>query len=148
RVTVTESTPPTITAPPDVTVTTGPGATSCGTLIGDTVLGTALAQDNCPGVLVSRSPAGNTFAAGTTDVTWTATDASGNTATAHQTVTVIDNTAPVVTAPGPVTLYTGAGATSCGVTVSDLNTTLGTGSAADNCPGVGAVTRNGVPAGN
>ena len=68
--------------------------------------------------------------------------------TATQTITVVDNTAPVVTAPGPVTLYTGAGATSCGVTVANLNATFGTGSATDNCPGVGAVTRSGVPSGN
>jgi hypothetical protein len=63
-------------------------------------------------------------------------------------VTVVDNTVPIITPPAAVTLYTGAGATSCGVTVSNLNATLGTGSATDNCPGVGAVTRSGVPAGN
>jgi hypothetical protein len=61
---------------------------------------------------------------------------------------VVDNTPPVVTPPGPVTLYTGANATSCSVTVSDLNGTLGTGSATDNCPGVGAVSRSGVPSGS
>jgi hypothetical protein len=85
---------------------------------------------------------------GTTDVTWTATDWAGNTATAHQSVTVVDNTVPVVTPPAAVTLYTGVGATSCDVTVSNLDGTLGTGSATDNCPGVGAVTRSGVPSGN
>ena len=63
-------------------------------------------------------------------------------------MTVVDNTVPVVTPPAAVTLFTGAGATSCGVTVSNLDATLGTGSATDNCPGVGAVTRSGVPAGN
>jgi hypothetical protein len=65
-----------------------------------------------------------------------------------QVVTVVDNTPPVVTPPAAVTLFTGAGATSCGVTVSNLDATLGTGSATDNCAGVGAVTRSGVPAGN
>jgi hypothetical protein len=93
-------------------------------------------------------PAGNVFPVGNTIVTYTATDASGNTAMDTQTVTVTDNTVPVVTAPAAVTLFTGAGATSCGVTVANLDTTLGTGSATDNCPGVGAVTRSGVPAGN
>src|SRR6266481_370031 len=152
RVTVLESPaiPPTILAPADVTVNTGPGATSCGTVVADATLGSASASDNCAGVTVSRTgvPAGNNFPVGNTIITYTATDASGNTAAATQKVTVVDNTVPVVTAPGPVTLYTGAGATSCGVTVSNLDATFGTGSATDNCPGVGAVSRSGVPSGN
>jgi uncharacterized repeat protein (TIGR01451 family) len=53
-----------------------------------------------------------------------------------------------VTAPASVTLYTGPGATSCGVVVNNLDTTLGTASATDNCELVGDVTRSGVPAGN
>jgi len=151
-VTVTESPaiPPTITAPANVTVFTGAGATSCGTVVSDATLGNATASDNCAGVTVMRTgvPAGNVFPVGSTSVTYTATDRSGNTATAIQTVTVVDNTPPVVTAPAAVTLFTGTGATSCSVTVSNLDTTLGTGSATDNCPGVGAVSRSGVPAGN
>jgi len=129
---------PTITAPGPVSVSTGPGATSCGAFVSDATLGNATTNDNCPGVTVSRTgvPAGNNFPVGTTVVTYTATDASGNTAQATQNVTVTDDTAPIITAPGPVTLFTGPGATSCDVTVSDLNTTLGAGSATDNCPGV------------
>ena len=153
-VTVTEdpAVNPTITAPGDVTLFTGPGATSCGVTVSDlnASLGTATANDNCPGVTVTRSgvPAGNVFPVGNTTVTYIATDRSGNTATDTQVVTVVDNTVPVVTAPAAVTLFTGPGATSCGVTVANLDTTLGTGSATDNCPGVGAVSRSGVPAGN
>jgi hypothetical protein len=151
-VTVTESpaVPPTISAPADVIAYTGAGATSCGTVVNDATLGTATASDNCPGVTVARTgvPAGNNFPVGDTFITYTATDRSGNTATATQKVTVVDNTVPIVAAPGTVTLYTGAGSTSCSVTVSNLDTTLGTGSATDNCPGVSAVTRTGVPAGN
>lgn len=143
---------PTITAAADVTLYTGPGARSCGVTVTnlDAALGTATADDNCPGVTVARSgvPAGNVFPLGNTTITYTATDKSGNMATDTQVVTVVDNTPPVVTAPGPVTLYTGPGATSCGVTVSNLDGTFGTGSATDNCPGVGAVSRSGVPAGN
>jgi hypothetical protein len=37
---------------------------------------------------------------GTTTITWTATDGAGNTATATQNVTVIDNTVPVITTNG------------------------------------------------
>jgi uncharacterized repeat protein (TIGR01451 family) len=142
--------PPTISAPADVTVNTGPDATSCGAVVADAVLGTATGNDNCAGVTVTRSgvPAGNAFPVGNTVVTYTATDASGNTAQDTQTVTVVDNTPPVVTAPAAVTLFTGPGATSCGVTVTNLDGTFGTGSAIDNCPGVGAVSRSGIPSGN
>jgi HYR domain len=145
-ITVTDGTAPTITAPAAVTAFTGPGATSCDTVVSNATLGTASAQDNCAGVTVTRSPAGNTFPVGTTTVVWTATDWAGNTATAQQTVTVVDNTAPVLTPPANVTAYTGPGATSCGTVVSDA--TIGTATATDNCPGVGTVTRTGVPAGN
>ncbi len=153
-VTVTEdpAVPPTITAPADVTLFTGPGATSCGVTVTnlDATLGIATANDNCPGVTVTRIgvPAGNNFPVGNTTVTYRATDKNGNFAEDTQIVTVVDNTAPVVTAPADVTLFTGPGATTCNVTVTDLNATLGVGTATDNCPGVGAVTRSGVPAGN
>jgi uncharacterized repeat protein (TIGR01451 family) len=142
--------PPTFTfVPGPLTFYTGPGATSCGTFIGDATLGTATADDNCPGVTVARSgvPSGNNFPVGNTLVTYTATDASGNTATATQTVTVVDNSPPTVTPPAAVTLFTGPGAASCGITIANLDATLGTGSAGDNCSGVGPVTRSGVPAG-
>jgi hypothetical protein len=139
-VTVIDNTPPTITAPPAVTAYTGANATTCETVVND--LGTATASDNCPGVAVSRVPAGNLFPVGTTTVTYTATDAHGNMATAMQTVTVIDNTPPTITAPATVTAYTGPGATTCEAVVTDA--ILGA-AAHDNCPGV-ALTR--VPAGN
>ncbi|HYJ85612.1 MAG TPA: HYR domain-containing protein [Pyrinomonadaceae bacterium] len=152
-VTVTEdpAVNPTVTAPGDVTLYTGPGATSCGVTVTDlnATLGTATANDNCPGVTVTRDVSnGHVFPLGNTTVTYTATDRSGNTAVDQQVVTVVDNTTPVVTAPAAVTLYTGPGATACGVTVTDLDGTFGTGSATDNCPGVGAVSRSGVPSGN
>ena len=128
-VTVTESpaVTPTIAAPADVSRNTGPGATVCGVVVTDAELGSAIANDNCPGVTVVRTgvPAGNFFPVGPTIVTYTATDASGNTAQDTQTVTVTDNTVPVVTAPAAVTLNTGPGATICGVTVTNLDATLG-----------------------
>ena len=144
---------PTIDAPANLTVNTGPDAAFCGTFVGDATLGVATANDNCPGFVVTRAgvPAGNNFPVGTTTITYTVTDRVGNTAQDTQTVTVIDNTPPVVTPPGPVTLNTGPGATSCSVTVSDLNATLGIASATDNCPapaGGFVINRGGVPAGN
>ena len=149
HVTVHETAPPTFTfVPADVgPFFTGSGATSCGTFVGDATLGTATVSDNCdPTVIRSGVPAGNIFPVGDTTITYTAkADIS---VFRTQIVTVVDNTPPVVTPPAVVTLNTGTGATSCGVTVSNLDATFGTGSASDNCPGVGAVTRSGVPAGN
>jgi hypothetical protein len=100
-VTVNDTEPPAITAPANVTVGTGPGSTTAGAVVSDAMLGAASASDNCAGVTLARSgvPAGNFFLVGTTTVTYTATDAAGNTASTTQTVTVIDTTPPAVTVP-------------------------------------------------
>jgi uncharacterized repeat protein (TIGR01451 family) len=96
--TVVDTAPPTFTfVPPAVTAYTGPGATTCGTVVDP---GTATATDNCSAVTITRSPSGNTFPVGTTTVIWTATDVAGNHSSATQTVTVIDNTPPVITTNG------------------------------------------------
>ena len=56
---------------------------------------TLRATDNCPGVRVVAKPrSGSTFRVGTTTVTFTATDASGNTATAKLRVKVRTRVAP------------------------------------------------------
>lgn len=108
-ITVNDTVAPTISAPANVTANTGAGATSCGTLVTDAQLGNATAADNAGSVSVARSgvPSGNIFPVGTTTVTYTATDDAGNSTHATQTVTVIDNTAPVVTAPAPVSVNAG-----------------------------------------
>ena len=96
--TVADTTPPTFTfVPADITAYTGPGATTCDTVVDP---GVATAVDNCGPVTVTRSPSGNTFPVGTTTVTWTATDGAGNHTSATQTITVIDNTVPVITLNG------------------------------------------------
>lgn len=52
----------------------------------------------------SFSPSNNgPFPVGTTAVIWTATDAAGNTSTATQNVTIVDTTAPGITAPVDLT---------------------------------------------
>jgi len=52
--------------------------------------------------VTSDSP--DTFPLGETVIIWTATDSSGNSATATQTVTVVDTTAPGITVPDNITI--------------------------------------------
>ena len=90
--------PPVLTVPAVMTVeATGP--------TGAVANFTATAVDNSdPNPTVTCTPAsGATFPLGSTPVTCTARDASGNTATGGFTVTVVDTTAPTVTVPGDVT---------------------------------------------
>lgn len=116
-------TPPTITAPPDVTV----NASSCPVHIDDGALGTATASDDGgpPTVVRSGVPAGNNFPLGVTIVTYTATDGTGQTATDTQMVTVIDNTPPSITAPANISVTAGP---SCVAAVNP-----GTATATDGC---------------
>jgi hypothetical protein len=86
-VTVTDTTKPTVTPPPDVTVE----ATAQLTPVN---LGTATATDLVDGSLTPTASPTGPFARGTHTVTWTATDSHGNTGTATQTVTVTDTTPP------------------------------------------------------
>lgn len=86
-VTVVDTTQPTITAPATVVVGTDPGTcTATGVDLGQPQV-----SDNCAVQLSNDAPA--TFTKGVTVVTWTATDASGNQASATQQVTV-ENPAP------------------------------------------------------
>ena len=95
-VTVVDTTPPVVTAPAGVSVeATGPQTA--------VAIGTATATD-AVGVTSITSNAPATFPVGTTVVIWTATDAAGNSATATQSVTVVDTTPPVVTAPADVSV--------------------------------------------
>jgi uncharacterized repeat protein (TIGR01451 family) len=94
-----DTAPPTITAPADINVGTGPNSTTCGVVLADE-LGQAVFDDDCSAVLsVTGIPAGNLFPIGTTVVTYTATDGAGHTASDTQTVVVTDNTPPDIAAP-------------------------------------------------
>jgi len=95
-VTVKDEEAPAITAPANVRVNAAAGL--CNIAKTDVTLGAPQYSDNCTGVTVTND-APETFPVGTTTVTWTATDAAGNTATATQTVTVVDNQQPVITCP-------------------------------------------------
>ncbi|MFN2499559.1 MAG: PxKF domain-containing protein [Pyrinomonadaceae bacterium] len=117
---------PSITAPADVTETTGTGG-SCGFIVGESQLGTPDATDNCT-VSVARAgvPAGNFFPVGTTTITYTATDGAGNTATDTQTVTVSDGTAPVIEAPADTTLQCASNVPTGGATDATASDNCGT----------------------
>jgi len=98
-------------------------------VVSEAQLGTATATDNAGSVSIARSgvPTGNNFPVGTTTITYTATDDAGNSSTATQTVTVIDNTAPTISAPAPAS--TTAGGTGH---ATIPNVVAGT-TASDNC---------------
>ena len=86
-VTVVDTTDPIFTfVPPDVAMN------NCG----PAPLGLPTATDDCAGTVGFTNNAPASFPVGTTIVTWTATDASGNTATASQSVSVVDTVAPDV----------------------------------------------------
>lgn len=86
--------------PSNVTVYTGPGRTTCD----QTATWTPPTVSNCGGVvtMTSNYQPGNTFSVGTTTVTYTATNEANVSSTCSFTVTVIDNTKPVITCPPPV----------------------------------------------
>jgi len=102
-VTVADTTPPVLTVQ-------NPGITVEATATQMTVsLGTVAATDLVDGPLTPVNNAPATFPLGITTVTWTATDAAGNSATAQQQVTVQDTTPPTITAPAAVSADSNTG---------------------------------------
>jgi hypothetical protein len=96
-VTVVDTTSPAVTVPGPITAeASGPGGASATFSVG-----AADAVDPAPTVSCTPS-SGATFPLGTTAVSCTAADASGNTVHATFDVNVVDTTAPVITTPGDV----------------------------------------------
>jgi len=96
-VTITDGTAPTLTIPGSVTA-------ECADPDGTPVeIGSASATDNGDANPVISNNAPSVYPMGTTIVTWTATDASGNATSADQTVLVQDTTSPDLTVPGDIT---------------------------------------------
>jgi streptogramin lyase len=79
---------------------------------------------------ILRYDFGYSFPVGSTTITWTATDAAGNTATCEQTVTVNDTEAPVITCPEDITVSNDQG--TCD---DDAVVTWTAPTGADNCFG-------------
>jgi hypothetical protein len=125
----------TATCTQTVTVLAGAG---CYQVAGCTVfnlnLGSPVTGDNCGGSLSVTNDAPAVYPLGTTIVTWTVTDGSGNTATTTQRVNVRDRTPPTITSPANVTVSANGGCTA-------TNVVLGSAVTADNCS-VGSVTNN------
>lgn len=110
-ITVHDTILPEITAPDDVVLE----AASPSENIVD--IGMATASDSVSDVTISNDGP-STYSVGTTTVTWSAVDSSGNTASQTQTVTLIDTLSPVITAPADVTVE----ATSADGTIVDIGT--------------------------
>src|SRR5205823_1675605 len=98
HVTVVDTTPPTVTAPPPIDVEATSAAGAVATF-------TASATDIVDGTVATAcSPAsGSTFPLGLTLVTCSATDSHGNPGSASFHVTVVDTTPPIVTVPADIT---------------------------------------------
>jgi hypothetical protein len=131
-VTVVDNINPSITCPTNVSVNTNSGCTATGV-----ALGTPITADNCTDVSVTNN-APVAFPIGTTVVTWTVTDNSGNTATCLQNVTVADASAPVIAAcSSNISLNAGAACTAVA--------TWSAPTVSDNCGGA-TITRTAGPA--
>ncbi|MDQ6958629.1 MAG: CARDB domain-containing protein [Mariprofundaceae bacterium] len=89
--TVLDVTPPVVTAPADISI-------EAAAILTPVSLGVAVAIDAKDGPLTATADKTGPFALGTHVVTWSATDAAGNTGTATQIVTVVDTTPPKVIA--------------------------------------------------
>jgi hypothetical protein len=96
-VTVQDTMEPMVAAPDDATAEC---ESPDGTMV---TLGDAVVDDVCDSAPTVENDAPDLFPLGDTAVTWTATDASGNSGSGTQQVTVEDTTAPEITQPDPVT---------------------------------------------
>jgi hypothetical protein len=132
-VTITDGTAPTLTIPGAIIAEcAGPEGTSV-------EIGAAIATDNgdASPVIISNAP--SVFGMGVTEVTWTATDASGNSTSGIQLVTIVDTTSPDLTVPGDIT----AEATSPDGASVDLDPE-GSADASDICDPSPSLVNNGL----
>ena len=149
-VTVRDTKAPSLTVPANISVNNDNG------ICGATVSFAASATDNCSDVTItySKNP-GTVFPVGTTEVTVTATDATGNAISNTFTVTVTDNEKPVINTPaapvfcentaGTYTLPTVTATDNCGVAsvsfaITGVTQRIGTGFDAGTAFNVGVST--------
>src|SRR5262249_53143156 len=108
NITVADTTPPSFQAPADITAEAagrkGAEATGPQGAVVSYTLPTATDLVDGTDTVLTDHPSGSTFALGTTLVTLTSTDASGNTSTETFNVTVLDTTPPSFQAPADITV--------------------------------------------
>ncbi len=125
NITVRDNNPPFVSCPGPISVSNDPG--QCGAVVSYGVSG----SDNCSSVQTTQTDAtgltsGDEFPIGVTTLSYTVSDASGNTADCSFTVTVNDTELPTISCPGNITQNADPG--SCTASVLYGYTT------ADNCP--------------
>src|SRR6185369_6448330 len=122
-ITVRDITPPTITAPANLTL-------ECPAVTTTNATGVATASDGCGSVVIAYSDVVSNSCAGAKVIsrTWTATDQCNNKSSAVQTITVRYTTKPTLTVPGNVVLE-------CPATNTGTNAT-GVATAQDGCSAV------------
>jgi len=125
-VSVIDSTSPTITVPDNIIIeatTLTLNVVEIGMADATDAVGVASIENNMP----------EFFEVGETEVTWTATDAAGNTVTAAQLIKVVDTTPPTITPPESIV----SEATSADSNILEL-----TAATADDAVGVVSITHN------
>ncbi len=124
-VTVTDNEDPTFGTVSDIMVNTDAGV--CGAVVS---FEAPSATDNCEGTVVTLNEgslaSGSEFPVGTTTVTYTATDAAGNTSTVSFDVIVTDNEDPTIACPSDIITTNVIGQNYAVVTYTEITAT-------DNC---------------
>ncbi|HEX6626587.1 MAG TPA: HYR domain-containing protein [Gemmatimonadaceae bacterium] len=120
-VTVADKEKPALTAPANIAVRVNVTVSFASVNVGTATV----TSDNCKDAVVSGSRSDNAplnagYPLGVTTITWTALDASGNSSTATQTVTVTPNVAPKLIVPANIVKNTDARA--CVATIASLGT--------------------------
>ncbi|TVZ57638.1 HYR domain-containing protein [Flavobacteriaceae bacterium MAR_2010_105] len=132
-VTITDSQPPLLICPTDITVNNNPQL--CSAVVND--FGFMSAWDNCSGItleLVSGLPRRSAFPVGTTTNVFKFTDAAGNSSTCTFKINVIDNEAPTINCPTNIVANTSPGLCNAYVAVPVVT-------ASDNC-GITSITNS------
>ena len=141
QVTVVDVTPPVITCPPSVTLSTGTDPNTCSAVA---TFQCAVAPDNCYGSAnpqqVDGLPSGSAFPRGVNLVVFKATDQAGNSATCSFTITVVDDQAPYLACPQNISKNTDAGLCTALISWTGVVTT-------DNCDAP-TLVQTGGPANN
>ncbi|OLE74120.1 MAG: hypothetical protein AUG74_03815 [Bacteroidetes bacterium 13_1_20CM_4_60_6] len=120
-VTVADKEKPALTAPASISVRVNVAVSFASLSVGTATI----TSDNCHDAVVSGSRSDNApliagYPLGVTTITWTALDASGNSASATQTVTVTPNVAPKLMVPANIVVGTDARA--CLANIASLGT--------------------------